>query len=164
MDMVKSLDKNNDDYTTPLDVWTNIQEYLPRDKVVWEAFYNEESKSPEHLRSLGCKVVYGNIDFYTSDVGDVIITNPPFSDKERVMERLAVLDKPFILTWPVHSLCTRFIKRLFKNKLQIIIPDYRIHFEKRDRDTGERRRLTRTPFDTCYVCYNMNLARDIIWL
>jgi len=165
MEMLKKLNKYDDDWTTPLAVWDNIKDYLPKgNTVIWEAFFNEESKSVEHLRSLGCSVVYGNIDFYTNDLGDCIVTNPPFSDKERVINRLYELDKPFIITIPIHSLATRFIKNKFKNKLQVIIPDLRIHFEKRDKDSGERRTLKRTPFDTIYVCYKMNLPRDILWL
>ena len=108
--------------------------------------------------------MYGNIDFFTNDIGDCIVTNPPFSDKERVINRLYELDKPFIITIPIHSLATRFIKNKFKNKLQVIIPDMRIHFEKKDKDSGQRKTLKRTPFDTIYVCYKMNLPRDILWL
>eukprot|EP00959_Pyramimonas_sp_CCMP1952_P042270 883962-Pyramimonas_sp.AAC.1 len=148
-------------------VWENIAEYLPKgNTVIWEAFYNEDSKSVVHLRSLGCSVVYGNIDFFTNDIGGCIVTNPPFSDKERVINRLYELDKPFIITIPIHSLATRFIKNKFnKNKLQVIIPDMRIHFEeKKDKDSGQRKTLKRTPFDTIYVCYKMNLPRDILWL
>lgn len=164
--MVRSL-AENDDYTTPMEVWANIKQYLPTsgNVVVWESFYNTESKSADHLRELGCTVVYANVDFYTHDLGDVIVSNPPFSDKERVMRRLAELDKPFVLTLPLHSLTTRFVKRHFKHKLQIIIPDYRIHFERRTTDSPDVRKvLKRTPFETIYVCYKMNLPHDIVWL
>lgn len=165
MEMIQKL-KRNDNYTTPFEVWDNIKEYLPTDgkQVVWESFYNEGSHSVDHLRALGCQVVYGNVDFYTTDMGDVIITNPPFSEKERVFARLAELDKPFIVTIPIHSLATRFIKRLFKNQLQIIIPDLRLHFEFEDKFSGVRKTVKRTPFDTIYACYKMNLPRDCLWL
>ena len=165
MDILKSLNKNDDDYTTPFEVWGNIKEYLPKgDTVIWEAFYNENSKSADHLRSLGCNVVYGNIDFYKNNIGDCIVSNPPFSDKTNVINRLYELDKPFIITIPIHSLATRFIKNKFKNKLQIIIPDTRIHFEKKDVESGEMKTLKRTSFDTIYLCYKMNLPRDVLWL
>jgi hypothetical protein len=96
MDMLKSLNKQDDDYTTPLYVWDNINDYLPKgETVIWEAFYNENSKSAGHLRSLGCNVVYDNIDFYNNDIGDCIVSNPPFSNKTRVINRLYELDKPF---------------------------------------------------------------------
>lgn len=163
----KSLKQMNDDddYTTPLQIWSNIKEYLPKaDTVIWEAFFNKHSKSAEHLRSLGCSVVYEDIDFYENDIGDCIVTNPPFSDKTNVINRLYELDKPFIITIPIHSLSARYIKNKFKNKLQIIMPDTRMHFEKMDSITGEMQILKKTPFDTIYVCYKMDLPRDILWL
>ena len=79
------------------------------------------------------------------------------------MTRLCELDKPFILLLPVHSVCTRFVKTLFKNRLQIIIPNTRIHYESKD-DNGNIRTLKRTSFDSVYVCYKMNLPRDMLWL
>jgi hypothetical protein len=153
MDILQSLNKHDDDYTTPLEVWDNIKEYLPEgNTVLWEAFYNENSKSAEHLRSLGCNVVYGNIDFYKNDIGDGIVTNPPFSDKTNVINRLYELDKPFIITIRIHSLATRFIKNKLKSKLQMIIPDTQIHFEKKDKESGTMKTLKRISFDTIYLC------------
>ena len=148
---------------TPREVWGNIDAYLPKDRVVWECFYSKDSCSAEHLRSFGCKVVYQDVDFFDSDFGEIIVTNPPFSMKEKVMTRLLELDKPFILLLPVHSVCTRFVKNLFKNTLQIIIPNTRIHYESKD-DNGNMRTLKRTSFDSVYVCYKMNLPRDMLWL
>ena len=167
MDMIRRVDKLQDDWVTPPEVWENITDFLPvgkTDVVVWEPFYNDDSTSANTLRKLGCQVIYGNIDFFQHALGTCIITNPPFSCKEKVFERLKQLDLPFILTIPVHSLCTRFIKNTFKNKLQLIIPDTRLHFQKLDNETGELVTVKRTPFDCIYVCYKMNLPRDVIWL
>ena len=160
---LKTLNKSNDEYYTPREVWGNIDAYLPKDRVVWECFYNKDSHSAEHLRGLGCTVVYEDVDFFDSDFGEIIVTNPPFSMKEKVMTRLHELDKPFILLLPIHSVCTRFVKTLFKNTLQIIIPDTRIHYESKD-ENGNMRTLKRTSFDSVYVCYKMNLPRDMLWL
>lgn len=166
MNMIKSLNKLNDDYTSPPQIWELISEYLPkqRDDIIWEPFYNPDSQSPEHLRRLGCQVIYGNIDFFKNKLGTHIVTNPPWSCKEKVVARLSELDMPFIIVMPLHSLTTRFIKSYFKHKIQIIIPDLRLHFEKKDPDTLERFTLKRTPFDTIYYCYKMNLQNDITWL
>ncbi len=68
-----------------------------------------------------------NVDFLMEQklLATDIITNPPFSCKERVFIRLCELDIPFVLILPVHSLCARFIKNTFKNKLQLMMPDKR---------------------------------------
>jgi hypothetical protein len=166
MDFLTTLDKHNDDYTTPPETWNQIREYLPRGYgvEVWESFYNPDSTSADTLRELGCKVVCANVDFFNHKLGTHIVTNPPFSCKEAVFNRLAELDMPFIVLIPSHSLCARYIKRHFKNKLQIIIPDTRLHYMKRDKETGERITLKRTPFDSVYLCYKMHLPSDMIWL
>ena len=168
MDVIRCLDKSAVHWNTPYEVWELIEDYLPRGEndVIWEPFYNETSKSAQYLRELGCKVVSGNVDFYhqTVPLGSHIVTNPPFDKKEDVIAHLAKLDCAFILILPIHSLCTRFIKNHFKNKLQLLIPDMRIHFSKKDRKTGEIITLKRTPFDSVFYCYKMNLEHDLIWL
>jgi len=166
MDILTALDKNNDNYTTPPTTWKQISDYLPKGYGVeiWEAFYNPESTSANTLRELGCRVICEDVDFFTHKLGTHIVTNPPFSCKEAVFNRLAELDMPFIVLIPSHSLCARYIKRHFKNKLQVIIPNTRLHYMRNDIETGKRITLKRTPFDSVYLCYKMHLPSDIIWL
>ena len=99
MDFLTTLDKHNDDYTTPPETWNQIREYLPRGYgvEVWESFYNPDSTSADTLRELGCKVVCANVDFFNHKLGTHIVTNPPFSCKEAVFNRLAELDMPCIV-------------------------------------------------------------------
>jgi len=168
MEMIRQLDRTAIHWTTPREIWEIVKEYLPTgpDDVIWEPFYNEQSRSAEHLRSLGCKVIAGNVDFFKQKVplGTHIVTNPPWDCKEEIIKHLALLDIPFMITLPLHSLATRFIKRYLKHKLQIIIPDTRLHYEKKNDETGEVFTLKRTPFDSAFFCYKMNLKSDIIWL
>jgi predicted RNA methylase len=166
MDFIAKLDKHNNDYCTPPETWHTIAEYLPKGYgvEVCESFYNADSTSAATLRDLGCKVVCEDVDFFNHKLGTHIVTNPPFSCKEAVFNRLAELDMPFIVLIPSHSMCARYIKRHFKNKLQIIIPNTRLHYMKKDKETGERFTLKRTPFDSVYMCYKMGLPRDVIWL
>ena len=69
----------DDDYMTPKNAWENIQHLIPKDKIIWEAFYGD-GKSGEILRSLGFEVIHKPVNFYDNDLGDIIISNPPFSD------------------------------------------------------------------------------------
>ena len=32
---------NHDDYMTPKTAWNNIKQYIPKNKVIWEAFYGD---------------------------------------------------------------------------------------------------------------------------
>ena len=156
----KKQDFHNDDqYNTTLEIWEMINHLIPKDKILWEAFMkdNWSSKSAIHLRDMGFNVV-GNptIDFFDEPPEyDIIISNPPFSIKKKIFQRLAVLDKPFILILPISTITKQFVKVLERDKLQMIIPSKRMQFEKAGIE------LSRCWFDTCFLCYKMNLERDI---
>ncbi|EEH54006.1 uncharacterized protein MICPUCDRAFT_62794 [Micromonas pusilla CCMP1545] len=67
-----------DEYMTPPSAWEAIQKYIPKNKVIWEAFYGD-GKSGDTLRTLGFKVIHDEVDFFENNLGDVIVSNPPFS-------------------------------------------------------------------------------------
>tara|TARA_R110000824_G_scaffold36003_1_gene112184 strand:- start:260 stop:451 length:192 start_codon:yes stop_codon:yes gene_type:complete len=48
-----------DDYMTPKSAWEAIDEYIPKDKVIWEAFKGD-GKSGEYLTELGCEVIHND--------------------------------------------------------------------------------------------------------
>ena len=49
------------------------------------------------LQSLGFKVVHECVDFFENNLGDIVVSNPPFSKKAKVLERLVELQKPLDL-------------------------------------------------------------------
>ena len=57
-----------DDYMTKKSTWKSIEGYLPKDKVIWEAFWGDGS-SGAFLRALGFEVIHKNIDLLARDVG-----------------------------------------------------------------------------------------------
>ena len=148
----------HDDYMTPKSAWENITDYIPKDKVIWEAFMGD-GKSGEYLTELGFNVIHNDNDFFESNEGDIIVSNPPFSDKNKTMNRLKELDKPFIILLPQPAINTTSIRELFKDELQIIIPRKRIQFIKNGNELQNK-----CNFDCFYYCYKINLPRDIIWL
>ncbi len=148
---------NYDDYMTPLSAWDNIKDYIPKDKVIWEAFYGD-GKSGQHLEQLGFNVIHEEIDFFNNDKGDIIVSNPPFSICKEIIPRLKELDKPFILILPSSKINTQYFKP-FKNEIQLIIPDKRIQFIK---DGNELK--NKCNFDCFYYCYKIGLEKDILWL
>ena len=152
----------HDDYMTPYYVWEDINEFIPKDKTIWECFYGDGS-SGENLECLGCKVIHDKIDFYKEDHGEVLISNPPFSQKKAVFTRLKELGKPFIMISPSSMLCYKYFQELFKDEnIQIIIPRKRINFIKII--DGKKELGKGCNFDCFYYCWKMNLAKDIIFL
>ena len=153
----------HDDYMTPDYAWDWIKDYIPHDKIIWESFYGNGT-SGAYLSQLGFNVIHETIDFYDNNIGDIIVTNPPFSDKKKVFTRLKELDKPFIIICPSSMINTQYIRHLFKNELQIIIPSKRINFVKLVDGVVPENWSSQCNFDCFYYCYKMNLPKDIIWL
>ena len=159
----KKQDFHNDDqYNTTKDMWESISHLIPKDKILFEGFMkdNYSSKSVLILRELGFDVVGDpTIDFFGEiPKYDILVSNPAYSIKKKIFERLSVLNKPFILILPISTITKQFTKCLERDKLQMIIPSKRMQFEKAGIP------LSRCWFDCCYLCYKMNLERDITFI
>jgi hypothetical protein len=153
----------HDDYMTPKYAWENIDHLIPKDKVIWEAFYGD-GKSGDYLKELGFNVIHEPVDFFENDLGDIIVSNPPFSKTKEVMQRLMVLDKPFIIILPSSKINTSYFREWKDKGLQIIIPRKRIHFEKQIEGKTPENWKNACNFDTFYYTYKMGFDKDIIWL
>ena len=159
----KKLSKN-DDWITPKNAWDNIKQFIHTDKVIWEAFYCD-GKSGEYLRELGFNVIHKDIDFFENNEGDIVVSNPPYTMKNEILNRLVLLDKPFILIMPVSTLTCQTPRKLFsknEHKLQVIIPRKRIQFTM-NKD-GIETKPNRCNFDCFYYCWKIGLDKDITWL
>jgi len=150
---------NDDDWNTPKSVWESIAHLLPKDKVIWECFYSN-GKSGEYLTELGFNVEHHKIDFFEDPPFDydLLVENPPYTSKSRTFKRLRELDIPFMLLVPVATVTKQFLKKHFINQLQMVIPSKRIHFVR----GGEQSKSSW--FDVVWLCYKMNLERDITYL
>lgn len=154
----------HDDYMTPKYAWENIKEYIPKDKVIWEAFYGN-GESGDYLTELGFNTIHEDIDFFENDLGECIVSNPPFSLSKEVLTRCKELGKPFIMIMPCSKINTQYFRNLFADEgIQIIIPRKRIHFVKLVNGEKPENWKNACNFDCFYYCWKMNLPRDIIWL
>jgi hypothetical protein len=154
----------HDDYMTPKSAWENIQHLIPKDKVIWEAFYGD-GMSGNYLKELGFNVIHEPIDFFENNLGDIIVSNPPFSYSKEVIIKLKELDKPFVIIMPSSKINTSYFRENFMNcGLQIIIPRKRIHFTKLIKGEKPKNWKSSCNFDCFYYCYKMGFKKDIIWL
>jgi len=143
-----------DNYYSKKEVWEKIQQYIPKDKVIYEPFYGD-GKSGQYLRELGFHVIHEPIDFFENDLGEIIVSNPPFSMKQEIFTRLKKLDKPFIIVmFPIVLSCKWFLD-IFDD-IQIIIPKTRVKMYGNGKENY-------TPNGgVWYFCYKMNLPKDLI--
>lgn len=157
---------NHDDYVTPFSAWDDIKDFIPKDKVLWESFYCN-GESGNHLVKLGLNVIHENIDFFENNMGDVVISNPPFSKIPLILTRLKEMEKPFILLMPSSKLNTQYFRKLFhdiKDPIQIIVPKKRIQFEKVLNGVTLSDTKSSCNFDCFYYCWKIGLASEIVWL
>jgi hypothetical protein len=153
----------HDDYMTPKYAWESIAHLIPRDKVIWEAFYGD-GKSGEDLRELGFNVIHEPIDFFENDLGEIIVSNSPFSKTKEILKRLDILDKPFILILPSSKINTSYFREWRNKGIQIIIPRKRIQFQKQVDGKPIENCPEHCNFDCFFYCYKIGLKKDIIWL
>lgn len=153
---------NNDECMTPDYGVKPIIKYLAKDKIIWCPFDKEDSEFVQILISEGFKVVYSHIDngqdFYTyePEKWDVIVSNPPFTNKRKIFERALSFNKPFALLMSNTWLNDSAPKQLFANKqLQLLM------FEERMKFINNGVIQNKITFSSSYYCYNL-LPRDII--
>jgi len=154
--------KKDDDYETPKVAWQAILPYLPTDKIAYDPFICE-GRSVIFFEELNILHNEPEGDFFENEIkGDYVLTNPPFTLKKEVLQRLVNdLDIPFIMIMPSSTINAVYFRDIFKGKedlLQICIPRKRINFIK----NGEIKKGC--SFDCFYFCYKMNLPSSIIFL
>jgi len=155
--------KKHDDYMTPKSTWEDIKQYIP-DKQIWEAFYGD-GQSGNHLQELGFNVIHQEVDFFENDLGEIIVSNPPFTLIPKILRRLTKLNKPFIMIMPSSKINTQYFRTIFRDieKPQIIIPKKRIQFIKIVNALPIEEKSSAN-FDCFYYCWKMKLPNDIVWL
>jgi len=97
-------------------------------------------------------------------LGEIIVSNAPYSKSKEIMERLLIIDKPFILLFPSSKINTSYFRKWKDKGLQLIIPKKRIHFEKQINGEKPKGWKNACNFDCFYYCYKMGFERDIVWL
>lgn len=151
----------NDECYTPVYGVEPLLEFLEpyKGKIIWCPFDKENSAFVRVLRSAGHTVVFSHIDdgqdFYTYEPErwDIMVSNPPFTNKRKIFERALSFGKPFALLMSLTWLNDSAPKQLFYEKdLQLLMFDRRIKF------TGMGNKIT---FSSAYYCYDL-LPKQIV--
>ena len=106
---------------------------------MWLPFDDEWSMFYQRLTEEGFKVIRSSLsegkDFfeYEPDTWDFIVSNPPFSIKDKVLERLYSFNKPFAVLLPLNSLQGKtrlqiFLTRAFSSS----VFDARVSYHDRE--------------------------------
>ena len=162
--LTSNTTKEGDSLYTPYYAVDHIVKYLPKDKIIWLPFDEEWSSFNKRLTELGYRVVRSSLaegqDFfeYEPEHWDLIVSNPPFSIKDKVLERLYSFDKPFAVLLPLNSLQGKTRYKYFKDGIQILSFDARICYHDKDHLDAV---VKGSPFATAYFCRDL-LPKDLI--
>ena len=168
--MVKELDSgklmysagSNDECYTPDYGVKPILKYIPEDAIVWCPFDTEESEFVKQIEKQN-EVTYSHIgtgrDFFEYEPfeWDVMVSNPPFTNKRKYFERALSFNKPFALIMTNTWLNDSAPKQLFMDKdLQLLMFDKRMKFISPDGRNNDK-----ITFSSSYYCWNM-LPKQIV--
>lgn len=157
---------NFNDIYTPPEAMDYIIEFLPKDKVYWEACYGEGHMANE-LKQRGFNVIGERsidclIDTPNSN-WDILITNPPFNGNKKFIKRAIDLGKPFIFLIRLEHLGGVEACRLFKDiDIKIIIPERRINYLTPKSLIGEK--VGGSPFHSIWLTYKIDLPKQINYI
>ena len=167
MKLDKVANSKNDEFYTPAYAISPILKYIPSRSVVWCPFDQEKSLFVSELRKHGCEVIHTHIadgqDFFDTDIPkcDYIISNPPYSVKGKVFQRLFQIGKSFAMLVGVVGLFEsqeRF--EMFRdNSFEIMYLNRRVAYFK---DHTEQNPSLPPPFSSVYVCHGI-LPEKIIF-
>lgn len=138
--------------------------YIKKDKKIWCPFDKEWSAFYQEFKQNGYNVIRSHIDegkdffFYEPDDYDIIVSNPPFSIKDKILERLYELNKPFAILLPMNSLQGISRYKYFKHGIQMLAFDQRIGFHNQNSMDVP---IEGSPFATAYFCKDI-LPKDLI--
>lgn len=159
-ELLFSKGKNDECYTLQYGV-KPILKYIPKGKIIWCPFDLAESEFVKMISETN-EVVHSHIDEgldffkYEPNQWDVIISNPPFTNKRKFFERAISFGKPFALLMTNTWLNDAAPKYLFMDiDLQLLMFDKRMLYK---RNGIIDKKIT---FSSSYFCFNF-LPKQII--
>ena len=151
-----------DEQMTPKYAILPLLKYIPKDKIIWCPFDTSESKFVKIFQKEGYKVIFSHIkdgidffEYYPEEEYDIIISNPPYSKKDKVLKRLNELNKPFAMLMPLPTLQGQKRFNDIKN-CQALIFDKRIKYIKNGKEQPA------PAFASIYICKDF-LPKDLIF-
>lgn len=157
--MVQRQAAKSDEWYTPYYAVEPIIKYLKPKSTIWCPFDLPQSNYVKCLKENGFKVIHSHIDegkdFFIEEVPecDYIVSNPPYSRKDDVLERLIEINKPFAMLFNVSGLfdSKRRFELLSANPIEVLYIYPRIDFFNFD-GRGEKSSPT---YQSSYVCRNI---------
>jgi len=159
--MVNICETKSDEWFTPSCAVYPILKYIKSGSTVWCPFDTDDSNFVKVLKSKGFNVINTHIinddeDFFGLNFPtcDYIISNPPYSLRNEVLDRLFKIGKPFAILMNTNGLFDSRIRwDLFKNNnFSLIYLKGRTSFMQ---EYGVEQK-TSPPFQSAYICSGLS--------
>ena len=168
MDVVAG--SRNDEFYTPGYAIDPILKYIPNNSTVWCPFDTADSLFVHKFRQAGHTVIATHISdrggqgdfFQASPPGcDYIVSNPPYSLKTEVLQRLFALHIPFAMLIGVVGLfeSQKRFEMFRDNEFEIMYMNRRVAYFK---DYSEQKPSLNPPFSSVYICSGV-LPQQIVF-
>ena len=158
---------NGDEYYSPQNTVDMIVPYILRGgyKSIWCPFDKAESNIVKTCQNNGLNVIYGHIetgqDFFAfkEPQAEILVSNPPFSKRDKIFERLYEWDMPFALIMNFNGLfdSKKRVDIFRQHSVELLVPRGRMKFYHRDKGM-----LNSPNFQSVYVC-NRLLDKQIVF-
>ena len=129
----KSMNNKNDERYTPPILVEPILKYIKPNSTIWCPFDTENSEFVLILKEAGHNVIYSHIDlgqdffdYEPIEKYDYIISNPPFSRKLDILNRLYKLNKPFAMLMNIERITIVNCRQICRNILPKDLMFYRL--------------------------------------
>lgn len=157
MKLDKVANSGNDEFYTPLYAIEPILKYIRPYSTIWCPFDEEQSLFVKRFREEGHTVIATHIntgtDFFDCEIPqcDYIISNPPYSCKGDVLQRLFDIGKPFAMLVGVVGLfeSQKRFEMFAKNDFEILYMNRRVAYFK---SYDEQKPSLNPPFSSVYLC------------
>ncbi len=165
LDIVAS--SGNDEFYTPTYAITPLLKYLNPNSEIWCPFDTEDSNFVKLLRKEGQKVTATHIttgtDFFSihNTDFDYVISNPPYSLKGQVLQRLFDMNCKFAMLVGVVGLfeSQKRFEMFRDNQFEIMYMNRRVSYFK---SYEEQKPSLNPPFSSVYVCSGI-LPKQIVF-
>lgn len=129
---IKRTTLESDEQYTPESCLPPLCQFLDKDKAYYEATSGISKHMVKGFQKLGFDFRESTKDFFETtkeDVYDAVVTNPPYTAKDKFLEHCYELKKPFALLLPVSSIQGVFRGKLFaKYGISLLVYSKRIRW------------------------------------
>lgn len=160
------ITNKNDEFYTPRYAIEPLLKYVPDTLRVWCPFDTEQSLIVKSFVENGNETVFSHIaseeDFFSTYKDcDVIVSNPPYSIKGEVFQRLFDLGKPFAMLVGVVGLfeSEKRFSMFSENDFEIMYLNRRVAYFK---DYSDEKPSLNPPFSSVWLCSKL-LPKQVIF-